>query len=402
MLPVIRGKKLYFLLAFFNTIILLVLTSWFWSLPWLAGDEKLMIWATSAVRLMNREIPSSEDYALVNVSYDKTLIDKYDEFGFPVGNQAITDRQKLTRLIQIINQSDTKPKYVFCDIYFEEQTKDDSLLNAEFDRLGNYIISAHLNNDEKLKPSVLSDINTGLSDYVTGSVFEGVYKFQLYFKDSLRLTPLVIYEDLHNTESFRTGPFVKVGDQYTLNHFILNYRLLQRDILDIETGFNPVNLGELLFLSPEDIAEFLKDKIVVIGDFFEDDMHETMFEVTAGPVILINAYMSVLHQDTTVNLFFILIIFLAYFGLSFIAIYPEDMIEIYIKRKYGKIKWVGNLTTFMSYILGLITTSIITYFLFNIHLNVLMLGFYIFLVEKLSKLVHKKLVPENQGRVHLT
>lgn len=349
-----------------------------------------MIWATSTIKFINRDIPESEEFAFINVSYDKMLIDKYDEFGFPVGNQAISDRQKLTSLVQSINQSERKPKFLFFDIYFEEQTPYDSVLNSEFKKLDNHIVSSHLDDENNLMLPSLTNVNIGLSDYVAGSVFEGVYKFQLFFKDSLKLTPLIIHENLSNDKSSVLGPFVKVGNTYTLNHFILNYRLLQQDIENLEAGFNPINLGELLILPREDIADFLHNKIVVIGDFFENDMHETIFEVTAGPVVLVNAYLAISNQDTVVNILFLFIVLLVYFGLSFIAIYPEDMIERYIKKKYGSIKWLGNLTSFMSYIIILIITSSITYFLFNIHLNVFMLSVYIFIIEKVSILSHKK------------
>lgn len=321
------GKKVFLLLALANTLVLFFLTSWFWSLPWLAGDEKLMIWTTSAIRFMNRELPESKDYALINVSYDQMLVDKFDDFAFPVGNQAITDRQKLIQLFKIINTGDNKPKYIFLDLYFEEATKYDSVLAAEMGQQDNIIVSYHLDDNNNPQPSVITDVKMGLSDYVIGNIFEGVYKFQLFFNDSLKLTPLIINEDINNYQSKKLGPFVKVGDWYTLNHFIMNYRLLQKDIDNMEAGFNPINLGELIMLPNADVSSFLQNKIVIIGDFFERDMHETLFEITSGPVILINAYLTVLNQDTVVNFFFVIIISIVYFGLSFLAIYPEDVIE---------------------------------------------------------------------------
>ncbi len=392
------GKKVSLLLALANTVILFFLTTWFWSLPWMAGDEKLMIWATSAIRLMNRDRPESQEFALINVSYDQMLIDKFDAYGFPVGKQAITDRQKLTRFMKIINQAERKPKYVFFDLYFEKPTAYDSALNAEIKQQQNLIVSIHLDENGNPRLPVITDVKMGLSDYVIGNIFEGVYKFQLYFSDTLKLTPLIISEDLNNYQSEKRGPFVKIGNWITLNYFIMNYRLLQKDIMNMEVGFNPVNLGELLILPDEDIAAFLENKIVVIGDYFEYDMHETLFEITSGPVVLINAYLTIVNRDTVVNFFFILIITMLYFGLSYIAIYPEDMIENYIRRKYGKIKWVGNVTSFMSYLIILVVVSIFTYFLFNIHLNVFFLSIYIFIIEKLSTFLYKKAGRNDKSR----
>jgi len=373
-----------------NTVVLFFLTIWLWSLPWYAGDEKLMIWTTSALKFNFREIPENKDFAFINVSYDLILIDKNDEFGFPIGNVPITDRQKLTRLFEIINTSSRKPNYILCDIFFEKSTEHDQALNEQMLQMDNLVISYHL--DENLQPRipVTQDINRGLTDYVIGNVFEGVYKFQLYFNDSLRLTPLIIYDELENVKSKKVGPLVKVGSWWTLNHFIMNYRLLQQDLENQSTGFNPISLGELL-MYPEDVAmDFLAGKIVVIGDFFEVDKHETIFEITAGPVILINAYLSLLHQDTKVGIIFFLIIFIAFFGLSYMAISPEDLIEKYIRKKYGNIRWVRSLTSFVIYLLFLILVSVITFFLYNIHLNVFLLTVYLFIIEKVSNFLLKK------------
>jgi len=336
-----------------------------------------MIWTTSALKFNFREIPENQDFAFINVSYDLQLIDKYDEFGFPVGNVPITDREKLTRFFEIINSSQAKPKYILCDIYFEDSTEHDQKLNEQMLQVDNLVISYHLDQDLQPRIPVTPEINRGLTDYVIGNVFEGVYKFQLYFNDSLRLTPLIIYDELEGVETRKVGPLVKVGNWWTLNHFIMNYRLLQQDIENQETGFNPINLGELLMLPENIVMDFLKGKIVVIGDFFEVDRHETIFEITSGPVILVNAYLSLLHQDTKVGLVFFLIVFISFYGLSYMAIFPEDLIEKYIRKKYGKIKWVKNLTSFVSYLLILIITSVLTFFLFNVHLNVFLLTVYL-------------------------
>jgi len=349
-----------------------------------------MIWATSALKLGNREIPESEEFALINISYDKVLIDKYDEFGFPVGNQPITDRKKLAELLHTINGAEVKPAYVFLDLFFDETTQYDSVLNSEMSRIVDLIVSVHLDDNRNLRTLVFKDVKIGLSDNVIGNIFEGLYKFQLYFNDSLKLTPLIISENLHGYEATKFGPFVKTIYGYTLNHFIMNYRILQKDIENQEAGFNPINLGELLMLPPEDIAQFLQGKIVIVGDFFENDMHETLFEITSGPVILLNVLLSIDNHDTIVNFFFLAIITLVYFGISFIAIYPEDLLENYIRKKYGKIKWVGNLTSFMSYLIILMLVSIISYFLFNIHINVFFLSIYLFIIEKISNKIFNR------------
>ncbi len=175
------------------------------SLPWLAGDEKLLIWSTSAIKFANREIPDSKDFALINTSYDLQLIDRLDDFGFPVGQRAITDREKLKIVLDAITKAKHPPKYIICDIHFLDSTAFDAGLDSTLQKFDNLIISYHLNDFGEIEPPIFKNVNRGLSDYVIGSVFDGVYKYQLLHHDSLKLTPLKIFEDLNRVESETLG-----------------------------------------------------------------------------------------------------------------------------------------------------------------------------------------------------
>lgn len=374
-----------------NTVILFFLSFWLMSLPWLAADEKLMIWATSVVKLIQREVPSSDRFALINTSYDLTLIDRYDEFGFPVGNQAITDRAKLATLIDIVNAGEDKPDMMFFDILFESSTEVDSLLEAGLMQLDAHMLSYHLDEYEAPILPVISGVNIGLSDYVVGNVFEGVYKYQLVYQDSLHLSPLKIYEMLNGIKASAKGPFVDLGSYTTLNNFIVNYRVLQKDIDNLEAGFNPVNLGELLLLPDEDIQAYLAGKLVVIGDFRENDFHETLFELTAGPLILVNVLLSLEAGDTYVSAAFFLLLSLTFMYLSYMSLTDKDIIEEAIQRRFGNVAIAKYIVGFASY-LGILTLlSVTTFFLFNIHLNVFFLACYLYGVDKANGLIRRSL-----------
>ena len=376
--------------SLFNTIILFFLTFWFMSLPWLAGDEKFLIWVTSAVKFQNRELPDPSSVALINVANDLELIDSYDEFGFPVGNMAITDRLKLWEFFQILNEQDAQPRQIVCDIFFQDETATDSLLHTELQKRDDLILSYHLN--ETLNPEypIFDDIDRGLSDYLTGNIFEGVYKYQLFYQDSIKLTPLRIFEKVGNLKIEKKGPLIAIGDLYMPNHFILNYRLLQKDILDQEAGFNPINLGELLLLPPEDIAEYLNGKLVILGDFFENDFHETIFEITSGPLILLNVLLSLEHYDTQVTILFALILAVFFLFLSYMVFYPGDIIEERIAHLFKNFKFLQQFMGFMSYFVILTICSLITYFTYNIHLNVFYLALYLYSLDWLIGRFYKR------------
>jgi hypothetical protein len=373
-----------------NTIILFFLTFWLMSLPWLAGDEKLMIWATSLVKLANRDTPQSDRFALINTSSDLQLIDQYDEFGFPVGNQAISDRSKIAALLSIAADGKEKADFIFLDILFENESPDDDSLRVSLNKFPNHILSYHLDDDNLSLLPIFDNANIGLSDYITGSAFDGVYKYQLIYLDSLKLSPLKIYENLHSVNAEKFGPFVNLGEFTTLNNFIINYRVLQKDIEDQEAGFNPINIGELLLLPDADIQDFLANKIVVVGDFRAHDFHETIFEITAGPLILVNVLLSLEAHETNVNWLFFLILGLAYLYLSYMALSNTDSIEEMIRRKFKNSGFVKYIAGFASYLFILTIVSCTTFFLFNIHINVFFLACFLYGIDKINGWLYQK------------
>jgi len=382
-------KKLFLAIGIVCTALGMILFSFYlMTLPWLAGDEKFLIWSSSALKLAARDVPDSKDFAFINTSYNLQLIDRFDEFGFPIGNQAITDREKLATLLRIFNSAEQKSKFVICDIHFVDFTDADSLLLIELARSENLILSYHLNEFNEPEYPIFRSINRGLSDYVIGSVFDGVYKYQLIYNDSLKLTPLKVHEHLSGDSISAWGPLVKINDRWTVNNFIMNYRLLQKDILDFEAGFNPVSLGELLYLEDADIQDFVADKIVIIGDFFENDMHETLFEITSGPLILLNAYLTIQAGDTFVNFWFFLLLFIVYCYLSYMVFVEGDYMENLVAKKFGSIKIASYLAGFVSYLLILTVLSLATFFIFNIHLNIFFLALAFYLLDKMVGLVY--------------
>lgn len=387
------NKKQFFLWLgiMANALAMILLTFYFMSLPWLAGDEKLLIWSTSAIKFANREVPASEDFALINTSYDLQLIDRLDEFGFPVGQRAITDRGKLTLLLDAISKCKNPPKYIICDIHFLDYTEFDAGLDSILQKFDNIIISYHLSESGDIEAPIFNNVNRGLSDYVIGSVFDGVYKYQLLHHDSLKLTPLRIFEDMNNIQATEVGPFVRMGDRWMPNNFVMNYRLLQKDIEHIEAGFNPINMGELLFLEEQDIQDFVAGKTVVIGDFFENDMHETLFEITAGPLILLNALLNIDEGVTFVNFWFFMLLFVCYGYFSYMVFVEGDYMESRITKHFGAISIANYLAGFMSYLVLLTILSCITFFIFNIHLNVFFLAITFYVMDKLVGLIHSRM-----------
>ncbi|MEL6559288.1 MAG: hypothetical protein AAFQ94_13950 [Bacteroidota bacterium] len=375
--------------SIFNTVVMLILTMYFWSLPWLAGDEKFLIWSSSLIKKHFTERPPAEEVALINVSYDLALIDKLDEFGFPVGQSVITDRNKLALFYRIMNEGNHPYKLMLTDIFFSDPSEDDTSLQNEISNLKKALFSGHLDGHDSVMASVFN-ATYGISDYLIANIFEGVYKGQLLFNDTLLHTSLKAIDE--NAAGF--GPFVKVNQQYVPNHFIINYSLLQNEMLNPEYNYNPVNLGELLLLSDEDIRDFVKEKLVILGDFRENDMHETVFEITSGPLILLNVYYQLSRGNTTVGFFFMLILVLSYFLLSLLVILPEDPVRKFLVNRFGESRVVSKLLSGITfYSVSLSVLSFCLFFLFNIHINAFFIGLYCYGVDWLVYRIDQKRKP---------
>ncbi len=65
--------------------------------------------------------------------------------------------------------------------------------------------------------------------------------------------------------------------------------------------------------------------------------------------------------------------------------------ESRITKYFGAVKLANYLAGFMSYLILLTLLSCITFFLFNIHLNVFFLAITFYLMDKIVGLVYKKL-----------
>ena len=112
-----------------------------------------------------RDKTSADDVVFINVAYDKQLVGIADEFGIPVGNAAVTDRQKLAKLLEIIEDSDSY-QYVMLDVFFESgyATDADSALFSRITGMDRIVIPKHT--DGILWSDVL-EAKSAYADYAT-------------------------------------------------------------------------------------------------------------------------------------------------------------------------------------------------------------------------------------------
>ncbi len=323
----------------------------------------------------------------------------------PMGSIAITDRAKLAAFMNLLKRRPNH-KVVLLDVNFKDNTPYDSLLTELINTVPRTLVSSHIDDnnvpeplDLKIKPISLSNLE---------KAYGMALKFKLFYNDSIKTTPIRIYETIYNKKFKKTNWFYYLGDKPVLNSFILDYRI-RKYHYDTQK-YAKVHLGE--WISPayksiympcvpseynidsidvayaEDfIHKLTKDKIIIVGDFEDRDIHETIYGAIPGPMILLDAFLAVEAGDNVIAVGFLLLLFLSYWFISYVTfmynqIYPKWVEKlIYRRTDYQE----SFFETFTVYLLFFAILSVTSFFLFNIHVGVLVLAFYMNILEKIRK-----------------
>jgi hypothetical protein len=253
-------------------------------------DELFEIQITSGIRhlLFSMEADSeSDDFLFINTAYDRKLIEKYDK-GILLGNEDITDREKLARFFRILNSTPESCKFVLCDIFFRDPSPDDALLGTEMRKMKNILIPYSKTSSDQWENTIFNDIPKGIVDYTTGDTKGTFLKFRLTETDRdimHKSIPLLMYEKLYSAEFGKWGFLYVMDGKPSLNAVVPNFRIRNID----DSGYY-MNLGEILKTPEPVMLNLTKNRIIVIGDFGDRDMHETIFGDMPGPLLLVNRH----------------------------------------------------------------------------------------------------------------
>ncbi|WP_154658512.1 hypothetical protein [Eisenibacter elegans] len=482
--PLLTPKRIVVaLLSTLSAALMCWFTFFMLSLPYVYGDELLLIRLTSVTKniILNwQEKPDSSRFLFVDVAWDKELIDKNedlitpadtlvlaandttiiaadtlltdeggllitpadtqvrykgdtlitpaDTFAVRIGNEAITSRSKLMKFLRILNRKPDLYKFVVCDVSFMGASPYDEQLLAEIVKAKNLVISYH--RDEKDKPEYpdlpIPKEKLGLSDIE--KVSDVVVKFNIYHNDSLKATPLIMYEQISG-KKFARGPwFYQIGGQNILTSFILDYRLRAYEYT-FTPRYNKVFLGELLAAVPSndddelatlmnddpELAAFLagatdadsantadedekyafiealiKDRIIFIGDFQlenDNDVHQTIYGTTQGPLILVNSFLALEAGDNIVQPTFLIYLYVCFWVISYWALITPGIYGMWLQRilSLGKKKEVSNIVSITAYIILFAGVSVVSYVFFDKHIGTLILSLYMNAIDRAKK-----------------
>ncbi|HOJ37720.1 MAG TPA: CHASE2 domain-containing protein [Ignavibacteriales bacterium] len=332
----------------------------------------------------NQDKPKEDELLFINISYDLKLIDKLDEDGFPIGNDFITDREKLARLFHILNSQDSSYKYIICDVFFKDPSPDDELLAAELENMKNIRISYHLKRDGTPDLPIFN-APKGLADYPV--MQQTFLKFHLITNDTFRSTPLLMYEDLYKKILVKKGAFYYIDNKMCLNSIIIDHRIRNENILEGKavTKYPFVYLGEFLSLPEDEILKTTKNKIILIGDFLERDLHNTVVGKMGGTLVLLNVYLSLVYGDNIINVWFFVILFIGYFFISMKIFSKNKLTDLKIFSKLSKYKFLVFLLDILGYIVYLMLLVLVIYFTYNVYISLVLVLIYIKLMEWMAK-----------------
>lgn len=300
-----------------------------------------------------------EDYVFINIAYDRQLVPVLDEFGLPQGEIDITDRRKLSTFL---NQLDNAHKYILLDVLMSDKYKSeaDSILIESVLNTGRISISRSSTTDiidERLEEKA------GYTDYATDVLETNFVKYQ-FVKDGDPTMPYMAYQSINPTRPVHSfGPFYWSDGHLYWNSLTLRFPIKLWNNSTVAGNGNNLNFQEkkILNLGADildlgiDIPSLVKDKIVVIGDYTEDDIHDTYIGKIAGPVININALEALRNNELEIPWTLILFLLLFYIAVAYFT----------IRQPISANRILTNLhlnTTFVKYVLSFISYS----FLFSI------------------------------------
>ncbi|QWG08113.1 CHASE2 domain-containing protein [Flammeovirga kamogawensis] len=382
-----KNKPLMWGISSFHALIMMVGLMFYMSIVYVMPDEIMLIELLSATRnaLFKAEIkPKADRFLFVNCSWEKDLTAKVDTNGFVIGNVDITNRKSITKFVNTLNQDPDNHEYLLVDIRFYDKSEDDSLMEAAFANSKNTIVSYHKGADNAPKYPVVK-VPLGLSDLQVQELNHEetvTLKYHLIQGDSLKSTPLIMAENIYGEKIQKGFLFNKFRGNYMLNSYILDYPIRTYDLF-VKNTYPYLQMHELINMPPFLIKKFTKDKIIVLGDFEDRDIHKTIYGFMPGPLILTNAFITLERGYNKITWGFFLFIFICFTYISHKALTFRDPVTVFINKFFDSDHFIVELIQdSVFYLVYFGVMSIVSYLTFNIHLTVLILSFYMYALEQ--------------------
>lgn len=307
--------------------------------------------------------PDLDDYIFINIAYDKELVPVYDDYGFKKGEIDVTNR---ARLNEFLSQLKDSHKYIIFDVLLSKNYKSpfdsiliETILNTD------RIVIAH--SEKEVLPDTRLMDKSGFSDYSTHLLETNFVKYEFLKNDSNTIASKAYLDITHSPKVKKIGPFYIKNCHLQWKALTLRFpiKLWDNSYTEEDKNDNIFNEDRIFNLGTEildlgiDIPTMIKDKIVVLGDFTEDDIHDTYMGKIAGPVINVNAMEALRNNELEIPWWLIIGLFILYTFITYVLLRRISFFYVLNKLKLNKpllryiISFIG-LSVFFGFIGGII------------------------------------------------
>jgi hypothetical protein len=334
----------------------------------------------------------TKPFVFISTGKDLSLVD--DTAG--IGNLVVSDRYKLFKLMQALNQSKNKPEFVLLDLQFyypfnytvndsiqniikenhlvgflADKSIDDSL-QAEIQKNHNSAVSVLLDNN-KIDTPIYKKINYGIADYITygGSI----NKFRIYYHDLHSISIAALMHEKMDGAVYSGGKYGTICNHRLCFNTIWPSYYYNPESIRSDSTFQQYHIGELLSLpnAAQTIQSICAGKVVVIGNF-EDDVHSTSTGELPGTIILIDIYLSLLNGTQYVSWVWLGFLLLTFSVMSYTAIYGK-LPKINLKLSIFTNMLYSYFSKYFSYLGVLLLLSLISVLIFGVNISLFLPAF---------------------------
>lgn len=315
--------------SLFHAILLALLSYLLWNIPsdWTNSGKWLQrIHLAKAIVAESDTLPN--DVVLINTCYDHMMITAYDEIGLECGQIDITNRAMLIKLLQYL-ASTNEYRYIVCDIEFDKKLKSDydNQLYSLIEGLPRCVVPR--SSDCVSIPERLYE-KSAVSEFHTNVLNSNFLKY-LYVTNSGESMALRMARDMDNITIDKFGPFYLINGKVCLNAHILDIKTnitseyQQSKINKFEIGNkNILQLGtDVLPMIDANVKGLFSNKIIMIGDFFLNDIHTTVAGPTPGIMIIYNAYHALIDRKNVPSIGVWISLIFIYFLFTFFILHKK-------------------------------------------------------------------------------
>jgi hypothetical protein len=375
-------------LGFVSTVHALLLTAitFYWmNVSWELGDEILVARVNEILKELIFEQKDSvtrqvqSDLLLVNTSYDKMLIAFEDDYA--MGTRAVTDRKKLTSFLNMLAAA--QPRLVVVDLLFDYPSPDDSLLEVQLQRMPNVVLATRQTPDGRW----VNPFDSVASAPAFYSTFSGTFlKYPVAASDSIKFLPARMWEMMHERHISTTAGFARTGGEWWLNAPIIDISFRRTQVLNNELLM--WNLGDMFNYSDafpiQKMQAVARNKIVIVGDFFEYDEHQTLLGREPGPLLLANAYLTLERGLARLRWGDFLLVFLLYLATTIYILRLKRLQHQMGNWRVFKWKIGKFIVKYLTYLFLFSLYTVLLYFFTGKHFQLLLFAFYFNVIDFLA------------------